>query len=266
MSVYKEQLWCSTLRFKSCWKAAKLKKITMAYWLDQDSKSPSSSYLFTESTQQSQECIALNLESPSYSDTDSDCDSLDDDFPVVPLSYLDARRYLYSNGEDVIDSAIKIQLVKMTSSRQIIDMDINVNDVVLNDGQNGTNLQLIGDFGGELTVTRVGVRAKIEYEYSPTLKVKIEVQARKGDVGGSSEIKKLYEHIFCPLPSHQVAYIDHAKTVCSTLPKDFCLELKISGCGVAAVRACTVCARLQGGKVSHVHDGEDIAARRLSWK
>lgn len=230
--------------------------------------SPSSSYLYeqTQESQSSQQGFILDLESPSESDDPCGIDSDDGEFPIIPLRYLDARRYMYSNGEQVMDGGIKIQLVKMVSTRQVLDMDINADDVVVDDLDTTTNLQLIGKFGGQLTVTRVGVRGKIEYEYSPNMRVKIEVQARKGDIGESSDIKKLYEHTFCPLPARQFAYIDHAKTVCCMLPHDFCLELKVAGSGKAMLKACTVCTRFQGGKVCHVNDGEDVAARRLSWK
>ena len=214
--------------------------------------------------------MRLDLQTPgSDSYCGSLCDSLDGDetFPIVPVAYLDARRYLYSNGDEVLDGAIKIQLSRMVSSRQVLEMEINSNDVVLSAANHGTtNLQLIGKFGGEMTVTRIGIRAKVEYEYSSLVKMKTEVQARMGEIGECSDVKKLYEHTFYPLPYHKVAYIDHAKTICSHLPQDFCLELKVVGCGRAILRSCTVCARFQGGRVCSVDDGEDMVVRRLSWK
>ena len=45
----------------------------------------------------------------------------------------------------------------------------------------------------------------------------------------------------------------------------FSLELKISGCGKAEIRDCTVCLQAKGGKVSYVDNGADMAARRLYW-
>ena len=224
----------------------------------------SSSYLYqSDESFLAEDYVTLDLRTPDTSDSESEI-SVGEEFPIVPVSFLDARRYVYSNGEEVAEGELKIQLVK---NGQVLDMEITANDVVLHDSKHmNTDLQLIGNFGGELTLTRVGIRAKIEYEYSSRLKVKIEVQARKGEAGESDEIKKLYENTVCPQPSQGVAYVDHARTVCTVLPSNFCLELKVQGCGKAVVKSCIVCARFRGGKVSHIDDGEDLVARRLFWK
>ena len=95
----------------------------------------------------------------------------------------------------------------------------------------------------------------------------MEVLARKDVDGESDVITKLYENTVCPQPASQgVAYIDHARAVCIVLPPNFCLELKVQGCGEAVIKACIVCARFRGGKVSYVDDGKDLACRRLFWK
>ena len=57
------------------------------------------------------------------------------EFPVVSLSQLDARRYLYSNGISVSNDAEVAQQLKVTSTKEIVDMEMTANDVILN----GTN-------------------------------------------------------------------------------------------------------------------------------
>ena len=88
--------------------------------------------------------VTLDLRTPdTTSDSESEI-SVGDEFPIVPVSFLDARRYTYSNGEEVADGEVKIQLIK---NRQILDMEITANDVVLHDSkQMETDLQLIGNF------------------------------------------------------------------------------------------------------------------------
>ena len=66
--------------------------------------------------------MRLNLQTP---ESDTYCGSLchcDETFPIVPVAYLDVRRYLYFNGDEVLDGAIKIQLSRMVSSRQVLEM------------------------------------------------------------------------------------------------------------------------------------------------
>jgi hypothetical protein len=234
--------------------------------------STSSSFLYSQGSQSqhSQEYISLNspdsIRDTSYAEYEDGytSDSLDE-FPVVSLSQLDARRYLYSNGISVCEGGEAVQQLKVTSTKETVDMEMTANDVILNGRNCSTDIQLMGNFHGDVTVTRIGVRAQIHYQYSPLLKVKMVVQMRKGHVGQCEDIVKLYENMFYPSASTDVGFIDHAKTVCSTARDGFCLELKISGSGRAKIKSCTVCLRAKGGKVVHVDDGEDVATRRLYW-
>ena len=116
------------------------------------------------------------------------------EFPVVPLSHLDVRRYLYSNGRDVTDGTIVVQDVNINSTNQRLDMELNACDV-LEEPQHMANIQLIGNFSGDVTITRVGIRAQIEYEYNPSLKVKKQVQTRKESVGQCYDTVKVYKNI-----------------------------------------------------------------------
>ena len=234
--------------------------------------STSSSFLYSHSSQQSQECISL--ESPQgamyASDINYDDGFTSDssfEFPIVSLSQLDACRYLYSNGVSVTDGVEIVQQLKVTSTKETLNMEMTGNDVFLHDTKCNTNMQLMGNFSGDVTVTRIGIRAKIQYEYSPLLKVKMVVQMRKGHVGNCDDVVKLYENVFYPSasPCVKVAFIDHAKTVHSTAHDGFSLELKISGCGRAEINGCTVCLKAKGGKVAYVDNGQDVAARRLYW-
>lgn len=140
----------------------------------------------------------------------------------------------------------------MTSTKETVDVEMTANDVVLDCTKCDNNMQLMGNFSGDVTVTRIGVRAKIQYQYSPVLKVKMVVQMRKGHAGQYEEIVKLYENVFFPSATTGIGFNDHAKTIRSTAHDGFCLELKISGCGRAEIKGCTVCLKAKGGKVAHV--------------
>ena len=234
-----------------------------------NSSSSSSSYLYSQ-LQPSQEYISFD--SPDSISSASDVEYEDGytsdsstEFPVVSLSQLDARRYLYSNGISVSNSAEVVQQLKVTSTKETVDMEMTANDVILNDTKCSTDIQLMGNFSGDVTVTRIGVRSQIQYQYSPVLKVKMVVQMRKGHVGQCEDIVKLYENVFYPSAATDVGFIDHAKTVRATAHDGFCLELKISGSHKAKIKGCTVCLRAKGGKVAHIDNGEDLAARRLYW-
>ena len=89
----------------------------------------------------------------------------------------------------------------------------------------------------------------------------------KGCTGQYQDTVKLYENIFYPSPSlaNGVSFIDHAKTIHCIAHDGLSLELKISGCGKAEIKDCTVCLQGKGGKVSYVDNGADMAARRLYW-
>ena len=91
-----------------------------------------------------------------------------------------------------------------------------------------SNMQLMGSFSGHVTVTRIGIRGKIHYRYSPFLKVKMVVQKRKGSPGQREDTVKLYENVFYPSPSLEncVSFSDHAKTIHSVAHDGFSLELK----------------------------------------
>ena len=159
-----------------------------------------------------------------------------------------------------------IQEVKVTSSKDMIDMELDASDVFLNDSKCTVNMQLIGNLCGDVTITRVGIRAKIEYDYTPAVKVKMVVQMRKGYVGDCQDTVKLYKNTFWPSTSSSIAFIDHAKNNTFHAYDGFCLELKVSGYGRAWVKSCIVFVRAQGGKIRYIDDGEDVAARRLCRK
>lgn len=120
------------------------------------------------------------------------------DLPVIlRLNFLSCHsitcRYLYSNGIDIADGVKIIQEVKVTSSKDMIDRELDASDVFLNDSKCTVNMQLIGNLCGYVTITRVGIRAKIEDDYTPAVKVKMVVQ---GYVGDCQDTVKLYENTF----------------------------------------------------------------------
>ena len=90
-----------------------------------------------------------------------------------------------------------IQQLKVTSTKKAIDMEMIGSDVVLGGTKSYTNMQLMGDLSGDVTVTRIGIRGKIYYKYNPFLKVKMEVQIRKGCAGQCQDTVKLQK---CILP------------------------------------------------------------------
>ena len=58
------------------------------------------------------------------------------DFPIVSLSQLDVRRYVYSNGVSMSDG---VQL-KVTSTKEPVDMEMIGSDVVLDGTKSYTNV------------------------------------------------------------------------------------------------------------------------------
>ena len=101
------------------------------------------------------------------------------------------------------------------------------------------------------------------------LKLKMVVQIRKGCAGQCEDTVKLYENVFYPSPSpslaNGVSFIDHANTIHCVAHDGFSLELKVSECGKAEIKdctVCTVCLQAKGGKL-YVDNGADMAARRL---
>ena len=66
------------------------------------------------------------------------------EFPVVSLSQLDARRYLYSNGISVSNGAEVVQQLKVTSTKETVNMEMTANDVILNGTKSSTDIQLMG--------------------------------------------------------------------------------------------------------------------------
>ena len=80
----------------------------------------------------------------------------------VSLSQLDAHRYVYSNGVSVSDDGVQIvQQLKVTSTKKAVDTEMIGSDVVLDGIKSYTNMQLMG---GDVTVTRIGIRGKIHYK------------------------------------------------------------------------------------------------------
>ena len=195
--------------------------------MDRDStlwsiNSSSSSFLYSQSSQLQHPHQEISLDTTngdSYtSDNDYDDGFSSDssfDFPVVSLSQLDARRYVYSNGVSVSDGVQIVQQLKVTSTKKAVDMEMIGSDVVLDGTKSHTNMQLMGSFSGDVTVTRIGIRGKSHYKYNPFLKVKMVVQIRKGCAGQCEDTVKLYENVFYPSPSlvNGVSFIDHAKTI-----------------------------------------------------
>ena len=101
-----------------------------------------------------------------------------------------------------------------------------------------TDLQLIGNFGGELTVTLTGIRAKTEYKYmySSRLKVKIEMQAGKDEGGETHEIKKFMRTQVCPQPTSQ-GILPFKIIMCR---KDLVKEQSLCSCWSPKVRVIVV--------------------------
>ena len=65
--------------------------------------------------------------------------------------------------------------------------------MILNGTKPSTNIQLMGNFSGDVTVTRIGVPSQIQYQYSPLLKVKMVVQMSMSDsVKTLSNCMKMY--------------------------------------------------------------------------
>ena len=61
----------------------------------------------------------------------------------------------------------------MTSTKKAVDMEMIGSDVVLGGTKSYTNIimQLMGNFSGGVTVTRVDIRGQIYYKYNQILKV-----------------------------------------------------------------------------------------------
>ena len=117
----------------------------------------SSSYLYSQ-LQHSQEYISFCSPDSIRSTSDVEYeDGYSTEFPVVSLSQLDARRYLYSNGISVSNGAEVVQQLKVTSTKETVDMEMTANDVIINGTKSSTDIQLMGNFSGDVTVTRVGV-------------------------------------------------------------------------------------------------------------
>ena len=130
----------------------------------------------------------------SYLSCESEADSDDETGSDTSLEIpqLDARRYLYSN---IVDGAIVIQDVRITSVNQSIDMEVNASNAVLHNLQHAANnMQLTGNLCGDLTIARAGIRAKVEYKDRPPLKMKVIVQI-KGNVGYCQDTLTVYENI-----------------------------------------------------------------------
>ena len=115
--------------------------------------STSSSFLYSQCSQLQHSQQYISLDSPDGMSYTSDVEYEDgftsdssSEFPVVPLSQLDARRYMYSNGISVSDGVEIVKQLKVTSTKETVDMEMTANDVVLHGTKCNTNMQLMGNF------------------------------------------------------------------------------------------------------------------------
>ena len=219
-------------------------------------ESMGSEFLYDFTSSQSQG-VTLELQTP---DTDSD-----EEFPVVPLSYLDTRRYLYTNGVGISDGTTKVQEITTTFDE---NSSMNINLKVCEPSIGGdSNLLLLATFSGDSTITRAGIRGKIECSDQSRTDVKMQLQLRTGNIATCSTVKKIYENHFFPRPACRVTYFDHAKSLHVIASDSFSLELNTSGHGTWTLSSCTVFLRVHSGHFPEVRfSGEDIVARRLTWK
>ena len=226
------------------------------------SSQESTDFLFDDCTPASQLHLQLESPDPFGDDTDSDEDCVE--FPVIPLIYLDTRRYLYSNGVGISEGTVKIKEIKASFGAKNI---MNLNLKVCNVAGSNSNLQLLASFAGASTITRVGVRGKIEYSDQLSTSIKLKVQLRRGDIANCSATSKIYENHFFPRPSSTVAYFDHGKALRAVARDGFNLELNTTGHGMWALTDCTVFIRVHIGIIpDKKFDGEDLVTRRLTWK
>ena len=204
----------------------------------------------------------------------------------------DARRYLYTNGVAITDGTANVTQIFHSPSK--FEFDIRVGDV---DSHTTGGLQLIGEFVESVLITRIGIRAKIQYKCKPTVRVRINI--RKGDIASCIDVQKGYEHINYPATNLQLTYatqhIDHGKYCHIRAHQEFCLECEVNISGDAFIQYLEVFIRVQapervGGIFDHSSwdldnvardnpikslkkynkykfrdDGEDIATRRLFW-
>ena len=112
----------------------------------------------------------------------------------------DARRYLYTNGVAVTDGTVNVTQIFHLPSK--FEFDIRVGDV---DQHTKGGIQLISEFVDDVLVTRIGIRAKINYKCKPTVRVRINI--RKGDIASCNDVQKAYEYISYPATNLQSTYV-----------------------------------------------------------
>ena len=171
-------------------------------------------------------------------------------FNNIPVCYFDARKYCYANGDEIAEDPEAV--TKIEYEMRKFEYAIEIANVTK------SGIYLVGEFVGDVLVTRAGIRGVRSYYGRP--EVKVEVLVRKGNACSSDETIKALQHWQLlrtnTSASRMDDYVDWGRFVHIRAHPGYCLEALITIKGDVAVKDLEVFIRVQctervGGAYDH---------------
>lgn len=190
------------------------------------------------------------MASSDESDLKFESTSLKTLFSNIPFSYFDARKYCYANGDAIAEGAETVTKIKHEIAK--FEYTIDVGNVTK------SGIYLVGEFIGDVLVTRAGIRGVRSYYGRP--EVKVELLVRKGNACNSDETIKALQHWQFlrtnTSTSRMDDYVDWGRYVHIRAHAGYCLEAKVTMKGDVTLKELEIFIRVQctervGGAYDH---------------